>query len=340
MFRLLGSTLIFPLLLTGCLYGPEQKTNQAIDPPPKEVEKAYDQAIHSNAQQKQAQKTQKSGMELYFLSDTGHVVPYTLSIPNVQGIAKETLEYMVQGGAGEKMLPNGFTGILPAGTKVLGLNIQKSNKTATVDFSKQFLSYKPEMEEKILSAITWTLTGFPSVEKVNIRVNGRALETMPQKKIVAQNLTRNQGINLEVAEGINISQSIPVTLYFMGQSTDNQTYYVPVTRMINRTDHLAEAAMKELIKGPKQNSGLVSALDSSLKVNQLKLQNRTAQIDFNEQLLHYDNQKQASKDALETIIFTLAENAEIDKVKITVNGKQLNSTQPISRPKYTNPSGL
>lgn len=340
MFRMIGSLLLFPIMLTGCLYGPENKASQAIDPPPKEVEKTYDQAVQSKPQEKKEQSVKKSGLELYFLADTGHVVPYTLPLPNVQGIAKETLEYMVQGGAGEKLLPKGFAGTLPKGTKVLGLNIQKSNQTATIDFSKEFLQYKPEMEEKILSAVTWTLTGFPSVEKVNIRVNGRALETMPHQKSVAQGLTRQQGINLEVSEGIQISNSVPVTLYFMGQTSDNQIYYVPVTRMIERTDQVAETAMKELIKGPMQNSGLVSALDSSLKVNQIQMNKEMVKVDFNEQLLQYENQKKASKDALETILLSLGENTGAEKVTITVNGKKLDSSQPISRPKQINPSNL
>lgn len=340
MCRSIYIVFLLSIMLTGCFYGPDQKTNQAIDPPPKDVEKTYEQAVQTGLEKKAKNKAAKNGIELYFLSNTGHVVPYTLHIPHVKGIAKETLMYMVQGGAGEKLLPKGFSGILPSGTKVLGLDIQ--NGTATIDFSKEFLKYKPEKEEKILSAVTWTLTGFPSVEKVNIRVDGKTLETMPHQKSVAQGLTRQQGINLEVAEGINISQSIPVTLYFMGQTVDNKTYYVPVTRMINRTEKIAEASLKELIKGPKQQSGLVSSLDSSLQVNKIQQTEQMVIADFNEQLLQYDNQTQASKDAVETILLSLTENTSLKKVSITVNGKKIQTDvpQPITRPKTINPNKL
>lgn len=340
MFRLIGSLLLIPLTLTSCLYGPDRQTSQAIDPPPKEVEQAYQQATQKASKKNQQEAKKTSGYELYFLSDTGHVVPYTIQIPNVKGIAKETIEYMVKGSAGEKLIPQGFQGILSKGTRVKGLDIQKG--TATVDFSKEFLKYKPDMEEKILSAITWTLTGFPSVEKVNIRVDGKTLETMPHQKSVAQGLTRDQGINLEVTEGIQISQSIPVTLYFMGQTSENQIYYVPVTRMINRTENVAEAAMKELIKGPKSNSGLVGALDSSLQVNQIKIDKQNVTADFSEQLLQYNNQKKVSQDALRTILFSLSENTSAKKITITVNGKKLETDppQPTTRPKRINPIGL
>lgn len=339
MYRSVYIGFVMLFTLTGCLYGPEQKVNQVIDPPPKDVEQAYEQAVQAAMKKKETKKqVSKGGFELYFLSNTGHVVPYTIHIPNVKGIAKETLMYMVKGGEGEKLLPKGFSGILPKETKVLGLDIQ--NGTATVDFSKEFLKVQPELEEKVLSAVTWTLTGFPTVEKVNIRVNGQPLEVMPHHKTVAQGLTRQRGINVEIAEGVNINQSIPVTLYFMGQADDNQTYYVPVTRMINRTENVAEASINELIKGPKQQSNLVSPLDSSLKVNKIQQTDQMVIADFNEQLLQYGNQHQASKNAIETISLSLMENTASQKVSITVNGKKIQTEvpQPITRPQIINPS--
>jgi len=339
MYRSVFLGMLIMVTLSGCLYGPEQKTNQAIDPPPKDVERAYEQAVQAALKKETKQKkVTKGGVELYFLSNTGHVVPYTIHIPNVKGIAKETLMYMIKGGEGEKLLPKGFSGLLPKGTKVLGLDIQ--NRTATIDFSKEFLNYPPKLEEQILSAVTWTLTGFPSVEKVNIRVNGQPLEMMPHQKTPAQALTRQRGINVELSEGVNISQSIPVTLYFMGQSEDNQTYYVPVTRMINRTENIAEAALKELIKGPQQQSNLVSPLDSSLKVNKIEQTGQMVIADFDEHLLQYGNQQQASKNAIETISLCLTENTSSEKVSITVNGKKVQTEvpQPITRPQTINPS--
>lgn len=338
MYRSVYIGLLMILTLSGCIYGPEQKTNRAIDPPPKHVERAYEQAVQATLQKEATMKKEtKGGVELYFLSNTGHVVPYTIHIPNVKGIAKETLAYMVKGGEGEKLIPKGFSALLPKGTKVLGLDIQ--NGTATIDFSKEFLNYDPKLEEKILTAVTWTLTGFPSVEKVNIRVNGQPLEIMPHQKNVAQGLTRHKGINVELSEGVNISQSIPVTLYFMGQTEENQTYYVPVTRMINRTENIAEASLKELIRGPKQQSNLVSPLDSSLKVNKVQQTDEMVVADFDEHLLQYGNQQQASKDAIETISLCLTENTALKKVRITVNGKKIHTEtpQPMMRPKTINP---
>ncbi|GGE18179.1 spore germination protein GerM [Marinithermofilum abyssi] len=337
LFRAALVLLLFPLVLTGCLFGPEEKASAPIDPPPKQ--EIPEGKIKGDEHKTEAKKG--DDLELYFLSDSGYVVPYSLNVPKVEGIAKEAISYMVKGGSGEPMLPEGFSGILPKGTKVKGLSIQ--GKTATIDFSKEFLSYDPKMEEKILSAVTWTLTGFDSVEKVNIWVNGKPLKIMPKGKSPAQELTRNQGINLEIAQGVSVSQSIPVTLYFLGQSSDNTIYYVPVTRMINRKDDIAKATLQELVKGPQQGSTLSSALTQTLQVNSVKMKGDLAVADFGKQLLQFGEGKQASKDAINTIVLSLTENTAAKKVKITVDGKSGAVSQgktlskPVNRPAMINP---
>ncbi|QKG84057.1 spore gernimation protein [Kroppenstedtia pulmonis] len=334
--------LIFPLLLSGCLFGPEEKESAPIDPPPKQPELKEKESPDLQKDQKDSTASQDN-MELYFLTDTGHVAPYSLNIPKVEGIAKEALKYMVEDGPAQSMLPKGFSGILPRETKVKGLDIQSN--TATIDFSKDFLNYRDEMEEKILSAITWTLTGFESVKKVNIWVNGRPLQEMPKKKSPAQGLTRDKGINLEVAQGVKASQSMPVTLYFLGQSEDNTIYYVPVTRMINRQKNVAEAALKELIKGPQQGSELSTALAETTEINGVKMDGKTAVADFGKQLLEYSDEGKASQDAINTIILSLTENTHAKNVKITVDGKSEEvvnpqgekGDRPVTRPKRINP---
>lgn len=104
-------------------------------------------------------------------------------------------------------------------------------------------------------------------------------------------MTRDGGINLEVAQGVKVSDSMPVTLYFPGQTKDNTVYYVPVTRLIQRQENGAVAAMKELIKGPQHGSELVSALAESTRVNSVKLKGDTAIADFGKELLQYSDER-------------------------------------------------
>ncbi|SMO36586.1 GerMN domain-containing protein [Melghirimyces algeriensis] len=335
--------LLFPIILTGCLFGPEKKESAPIDPPPKNMEKEEEDSSDSSKDDSAAKH--KDELELYFMTDAGYVVPYTMNVPKVEGIAKEAMEYMVKGGPAESDLPEGFSGILPEGTQINGLDIKDG--TATVDFSKQFLDYKKEMEEKILSAVTWTLTGFDSVKEVDIRVDGQALEAMPKGKTPAQGMTRNGGINLELAKGTQASHSMPVTLYFLGQTQDNTVYYVPVTRMINSQKNVAKAVINELAKGPEHGSPLVSALTEAIKVNSVKIKGDTATADFSKELLQYSDDKKASRNALHAIVLSLTENTAAKKVKITVEGKSDledqggdNFEKPVTRPERINPAEM
>ncbi|MBA4602645.1 GerMN domain-containing protein [Thermoactinomyces mirandus] len=332
--------LLVPLVLSGCVFGPEKNASKPIDPPPADIEQNTSEVTANQAKKEEAEQT--LGVELYFMTHTGHLAPYTLNLPSSKGIAKEVLKFMVKDGPGQAMLPKGFTPILPKGTQVKALNIQDG--VATIDFSKEFLNYKQEEEENLLSAITWTLTGFPTVNEVNIWVDGKLLSAMPKGKTPAQGLTRKDGINLEVAKGTDITRSMPVTLYFIGQLPDNHTYYVPVTRMVNASDNVGEVVIDELVKGPQLQSGLSAALDTTLKVNKVQVKGDLAVADFGEQLLQY-GKNAASEDALQTIVLSLTENTSAEKVKLIVNGKQnitvegeKTVSEPVSRPKFINPN--
>lgn len=343
MFRRLQVTAVFLLLfvLTGCMFGPQQ-TSKPIDPPPPEVELDA-KAVDAKQTKEKAENDKKSaGTELYFLTDTGYVVPYTLKIPVEGGIAKQALRFMVKGGPAEALLPKGFMALLPKGTQVKGLNIQDG--IATVDFSKEFLNYPEDQEEKVVNAVTWTLTGFANVEKVNIWVDGKSLSELPKQKTPAQNLSRNRGINLEVAEGVEIHRAMPVTLYFLGQNPDNEVYYVPVTRMINRHPDVALRTLQELIRGPKHQSGLSGAFDHGTAINKVQVQGKWVVADLGEQLLEYSSDHKASKDAIQTLVLSLTENTKLDGVKLTVNGKtdglsitKKQGADMVSRPEFINP---
>ena len=332
---------LIPLILTGCLFGPEEKATSPIDPPPKESKQKEDSSDLSADQPSAVTAKEKSGVELYVKAKEGYLVPYTVGLPRVEGIAKEAVTYLIKDGPAKSVYPEGLEAVLPKETEVKGINIKDG--TATVDFSKGFLSYDAAQEEEMLSAITWTLTGFDSVKRVDIQVNGHPLEVMPKKKTPAQNLTRQSGINLELAEGVNIGRSMPVILYFLGQLPDNSVVYVPVTRMVNQNDDLEKIVLNELVKGPKQGTKLSSALAATTQINSVKLQGDTVSADFGEQLLQHGDEQKVSADAIRTIVLSLTENTVAKKVKISVDGKAdigSQGNQPVTRPKQINPSGV
>jgi germination protein M len=151
-------------------------------------------------------------------------------------------------------------------------------------------------------------------------------------------LTRAIGINLEKPEGVEYGQSTPVTLYFLGQNQDNYKYYVPVTRMVKRTNDIAQAVVEQLIAGPDQKKGLAAVMTPGAELKQIKRADDLITVDFSEKVLGID--KKAPAEAFNALVLSLTENAgAATKVQITVNGDSKVTTsenqsysKPVSRP--------
>ncbi|WP_047150584.1 GerMN domain-containing protein [Aneurinibacillus tyrosinisolvens] len=339
---IMGSAFIsFLLLLSGCgLFGPKDVSSNGIDPPQLQTPAANSEKV--NAPQAVGQAKQAEGAavhKIYVVDADGFVVPWAVEIPKSKGLAKQVLNYMVKGSEGEKLLPAGFRAVLPAGTKVLGMVIK--NGVATVDFSPEFKKYRAEDEQKILDAVTWALTEIDTIKEVNIQINGHPQDVMPINGTPISLLSRENGINRELADNVKVGQTMPVTIYFQGQVSDKESYFVPVTRLVPQQKDKSMAAMKELIQGPKQGSTLFPSMLPSTNVLSIKQQKDIMVVNFDNKLLSY-NQGKANPEALEAIVLSLTENSNAKKVQIMVGGKAtakaggVDYSKPVSRPQVIN----
>ncbi|TBL81688.1 GerMN domain-containing protein [Paenibacillus thalictri] len=327
------------LVASGCSWPGSKSGKPSIDPPPTGADTA------AGVQAVPASTSPFSMMQvtIYAKDDKGFVAPVTIDLPKTESVAKKALEYMVDGGPGGKSLPAGFTELIPQGTEIKAINIMKDKKLAIVDFSKRFTDYNLQDERKILEAITWTMTGFPSVEKVQLWVEGKALKEMPVNGTpLDEPLGRTMGINIEKPESVEYGQSTPVTLYFLSQGKNNYQYYVPVTRLVKRTDNIAQAVVDQLIAGPDAKKGLAAVFASGAEVLQLKQADDLITVNFSDKLLGPD--KKAPAEGLKAVVLSLTENAGLQtKVQVMVNGDMKVSTtdnqsyaKPVSRPSNLN----
>jgi germination protein M len=128
-----------------------------------------------------------------------------------------------------------------------------------------------------------------------------------------------------------------------GQLSDKVTYFVPVTRLIPRTDDVASAVIQELLKGPLQGSTLYSSLLPSVNVLSVKKENDTITVNFDNKILSY-NQGEANPSAITEIILSLTENTDAKKIQLLVDGKKNlkagneDYSKPVTRPTVINPS--
>ncbi|MGD9677440.1 MAG: GerMN domain-containing protein [Vulcanibacillus sp.] len=318
--------------ITGCgLYGPKDTTGE-IDPPPvtltldeelsvSEIPNSEQISLNNTDEVVTEQEAKKIKSTIYFLDQNNDVVPLTFDLPKVEGIAQQVLEYMTIGGPAEELLPEGFKPVIPKDTSFT-VNIKSDQHLAIIDFSKDFFNYEAEssaQEKKILDAITWSMTEFSTIDKVQIRVNGYELTEMPVWGTpIIDDLSRIDGINLELANNINVSDTTAVTLYFYRVHQD-QEYLVPVTRLIPKTDNLAKATLEQLIIGPKTGSDFVSTFLPTTKILNVKLSNGLLIADFDEDVMGFENQ--LTSELIDMIVFSITETTNVSKIQIKVMGQ-------------------
>lgn len=327
------------LLVSGCgLFGGEEQ--KKVDPPKSVTVNDKKTSEETTAKKEEAETEVKT--ELYLIDKDGYVVPQTLSLPKTTSVAKQALEYLVANGPVTDLLPNDFRAVLPEDTQV-SVNIKDG--VAVVDFSKEFKNYKPEDEMKILEAVTWTLTQFDTVKKVKLQMNGHELTEMPVNGTpISENLSRAGGINIDMADVIDITNTKPVTVYYIG-GEEGAYYYVPVTRRVNNSvkDNIV-AVVNELVKGPNSKSTLVSEFMPDVKLLEApKVEGGKVTLNFNENIYSSFEEKEISQHLLNALVLSLTEQKGVESVAVTVKGKAevVNDkgeklSEPVTRPEKVN----
>jgi len=325
-------------LLSACSQLGREKEN--MDPPQKvSYEDDLDVTDEQNADEEKADEVKT---ELYLIDKNGYVVPKTLGLPNTRSVAKQALDYLVKGGPVTEYLPNDFRAVLPEGTEI---SIDVKDGIATADFSKEFAEYAPEDEMKILQSITWTLTQFDSIKQVKLKMNGKDLKEMPVNGTPIKGmLTRKDGINMDSSTAVDITNTYPVTVYYLAQNNEER-YYVPVTKRVsNKNDNPLTAVVEELIKGPNMATELYSLFMPDVElVEAPKMDDGIVKLNFNENIYGSYDQKLVSKQVLEPLVLSLTEQEGVKGVAIQVNGKTdiVNQdgkplTEPVTRPEHVN----
>ncbi|MFC4320996.1 GerMN domain-containing protein [Litchfieldia salsa] len=347
-YTIASTVIASSVLLSGCgLFGGDQ-TMEEIDPPQNEsytddVETVDQEKTEGNTDvtndEEAAQET--ISRELYLIDANGYVVSQAVDLPKTDGVAKQVVEYLVDGGPVSEILPTGFRAVIPRDTEV---SVNMEGTTVLVDFSKEFTEYKAEDEQKILEAITWTLTQFENIEDVEISVNGHKLEEMPVNGTpITEKLSRANGINIDNSDVADITSTKPLTVYFIAESDGNE-YYVPITKRIDTAEKdNVVAAVNELIKGPGLAGNLFNDIHGEVELLGSSYADGKVTLDFNEAIFGSFEEKMISTHVLNTIVLSLTEQTGIESVSITVEGEKgivneagTSVSEPVNRPEKVN----
>ncbi|MFE4714124.1 GerMN domain-containing protein [Paenibacillus sp. NPDC056722] len=355
--------LAVPLTLSGCnWFGSE---SAAVDPPPSEVEAQMlqisgDSTLDSGvmgrvteedtgnvaSKDKKASTAKADGPRttVYLEDEHGLLAPISLALPkgDKSAMLKNSLTALVSQGPLAASLPSGFQGVLPAGTAVKDVTVDAATGLAVVEFNDSFGSYEAKDERKLLEAVTWTLTGQDNIKGVQLWVDGKKLTEMPLKGTpLDRPLSRTMGINLP-KHSTNVMNSSAVTVYFSAESPDGTQYYVPVTRFVDPSQEPLKAALNELITGPESDNGLQMVMTEGTKLDSVDAgQNGVVTVSLSDDM--FADAKDVPAEMLESVVLTVAQNAEDSLVQIVMNGKtavtgtdHVDYGKPVSAPEYVN----
>lgn len=111
------------------------------------------------------------------------LIPYLFEVPKSPAVASAAMNALLAGSAIQR---DGYAPIytaIPAGTKLLGLTIDRG--VATVDLSGEFASGGGSASSQYrLAQVTYTLTQFPTVSSVLFKVDGEVVSVFGSEGIV------------------------------------------------------------------------------------------------------------------------------------------------------------
>ena len=124
-------------------------------------------------------------------------------------------------------------------------------------------------------------------------------------------------------EGTEKPATDEVKVYFVKLNEKSEKMYLsPVTRNVPKGS-LLENTMKELIKGPtssEKKRGHLTAVPQGLKINSIRIKNRSAEIDFNG-VIEQGASGSILINRIDQIVYTATQFPSVNSVVIKINGK-------------------
>lgn len=277
--------------------------------------------------------TQARSITAYYKDENGFIVPVITNIPWEEGIAKATIRTMVIGSDKEKeLVQSGLHGVLPEGTEIIGMSIKDG--LCVIDFTKSILNNASYEDEKdMMTALSYTLTEFDTINKVEILVEGQKLETLAQGYPINVAFER-ENINLVGSEdGANY------TVYFRTNETEIAGYYVPITFTAESVNNPVQIVLEKLFNGPPEDMPVVNDVPLGICLNGVSLSEGIARIDLSMEALNL-NQEQY-EDLNKIVMLCLQQFKDVSDIDFSIEGitfeeAGLDITDPELTPVFNN----
>lgn len=303
----------------------------AILPTPTQ-QSAATNADASGAESTESAKAATMSTVVYYQDNYGYLVPVMCTLPYEDGVAKATLNKMIQSPENDMQAARlGLKTVLPEGTTI---DLDISDGLARIDLGKEVLNMADAAaESNMIAAIVQALTEFESVERVEFLVGGQKLDKLTHGTDISGTFERGE-INLETSVStINSGELKPVTLYFPCESS---SVVVPVTRMVYSNADVNTAVL-ELAKGPSNQSPLESALPAGCGLIDVQVVDGVAKVNFTKEFANLVQNTDGGRLALKALVLTCTQFDGVEEVEILVEGEPYDPGEgTLSVPSFAN----
>ncbi|WP_196805757.1 GerMN domain-containing protein [Butyrivibrio sp. WCD2001] len=261
----------------------------------------------------QAKEDDPNRVQVYYLkSDENGMVCedyHVLSdMTNTKAVIEELLAKM-------RTMPEKLEYEAPIYGPVNLLSYKINGDVLTLNFSSTYTTTEKTTEILDRAAMVRTLTQVPGIQYVTFTVentplldsNGNIIGNMS-----ADNFVYNAG------NEINTYEKVELVLYF---ATDDGEELIPVYRSVvyNSNILMQRLAIEQLLKGPNTDLALPT-LNPQTKINSVSVRDGVCYVDFDEGILTQVGNV-SPKAALYSLVNTICETADVNKVQISVNGQ-------------------
>lgn len=262
-----------------------------------------------------ASATELQQTVVYYEDGDGYLVPVQRDVERQDGIAKATLNLMVQSARNDMDAARlGLIPVVPEGTT---FDLDIANGHARVDMSRAVLSAADkQQEENLRTAIVWALTEFDTVKDVSFLVDGQQRDTLTHGTNISGSYTR-VGLNQEEATQEVFGGASEVQLYFPAQ---DGRLLVPVSRTVYSSDDVATAVF-EFLRGPKADSGLETPLPEDTQLLGVSVKDGVVTINFSKSFTRIAEQSDGGVQAMRALMLTCTRYPGIKRVKTLVDGE-------------------
>jgi len=263
---------------------------------------------------------EKTDLLIYYTDIDGYLIPVTVKVPKTYQVAAASLEKMMKNNenflfaAEFELFP-----IFPEGTEIKSLTVQDG--VAVIDFNENILNYSTKIEEyNIFSSIVYVLTGFSTVDSVQIKIGGVFPGEMKHGAIVDRQLARKD-VMINSNKFLTAPSMLKYDIYFI-KPVGNTEYLLPLSAEFPQMPAAAfPEKMLEIMIHDYSEFDIYSLIPEETKVIGSSLDdNGIMEVILSSELAGYGGGSARETGLLNQLLYTFSQIKGAERIKLTVEG--------------------